>query len=172
MNRKRKWGFFILTLCLSVLCVCMPVGRAHESAAAKQNKAGPKLTVSINEVSLEDARLEKDHHGVMKYFARVRNKSDSGTIRKIEYTFTITAQNEAGAVETGPVERAVGQKQVTLTVKNIKPGKVSGEVSCEGGCVRAAFRHETGEHPAVRRNRCICLRCREEKGEDPLGNKG
>lgn len=133
MNKKKKWGFFILTLCLSVLCACMPAGRAHESEAAKKNKAvRPKLTVSINEVSLENARLEKDHHGVMKYFARVRNKSDSGTVRKIEYTFTITAKNGAGAVETGAVEQADGQKQVTLTAKNIKPGKVSGEVSCEG----------------------------------------
>lgn len=133
MNREGKRWVFILALCLSALCAAMTGWSVQESEAAKKKEAAkPKLTVSIDEVSLQGARLKKDDHGVMKYFARVRNDSDSGTIRKVEYTFTITIKKEMGSVESGAVEQAVRQKEVTLTARNIKPGAVSKWVSCDG----------------------------------------
>lgn len=106
---------------------------AKTAKAAKAAKAAkPNLTVPLSKVSLEGAKLERDAGGQMIYSASVRNRSKKGTIKKIEYIYSIMAPQSSPAVETGDAVTSMTRTTVTLTAKQIGPGKTSKPVSCIG----------------------------------------
>lgn len=103
----------------------------------KKNGRKPSLPVALDEVTLTSEKLEKDKNGTMKYSAIVKNTAKKGTVKKIEYYYEANIatgeQNVStgGAITTGS---AVTTKKTTvhITAKNIKPGKSSARVSCNG----------------------------------------
>lgn len=132
MNSRGKQRLLVLSMILFlVLCICGVSSQERSAEAAKKKKVSrPNLTVTLNQVSLENTKLERDSDGRMKYLANVRNHSNKGTIRRIEYVFIAKVRKEAAEVETGQAD--VQQAEVTLVASGIKPGRVSKQVSCDG----------------------------------------
>lgn len=127
---KNIYRIFMLFFFLALLCKGSIYD--HNMAAAKKKTAKPNLTVSLKEVSLENASLQRDGNGRMIYTASVRNRSSKGTIKKIEYIYSAMVKNPASSVETGDITNAAVRKTVTLTATNIRPGKRSNQVWCDG----------------------------------------
>lgn len=128
---KNLYRIFMLFLLFSAFCKGVIYGQGT-AVAAKQKTAKPNLTVLLKEVSLENAKLQKDANGHMVFTASVQNHSSKGTIRKIEYVYSISVRNAAASVETGDITSAPVKATVTLTATNIKPGKISDPVQCDG----------------------------------------
>lgn len=103
---------------------------AHATKVAHATK--PNLTVPLSKVSLEGAKLERDANGQMIYSASVRNRAKKGTIKKIEYIYSIMVPQSSPSVETGESVINTTRTTVTLTAKRIRPGKTSKPVSCTG----------------------------------------
>lgn len=129
MKNKMLWmAFFALTL--AMLC---PVIQAK---AVKKQK--PNLTVPYHKVSLQDEKMEVNEDGTVTYKASVKNKSKKGTIRKIIYTYSITRQKKVTSEVVSGSATIVVEETVTvpatvkIVAKNIKPGKKSEVLSCEG----------------------------------------
>ena len=95
-------------------------------------KKVPKLTVKLKQAVLEHTKMEKDKNGRWIFQARVRNKSRHATIRKIEYVYSIMTIRQKAGVETGEAVQELVPGTVKLVAKNIRPGKRSETVSCEG----------------------------------------
>ena len=128
---KKAYRIWILTF-LFLLAGGSIFGKDNAAQAAAKKAAKPNLTVPLSKVSLEGAKLERDARGQMIYTASIRNRSKKGTIKKIEYIYSAMVSQPSPAVETG--EAAIGTKRttVTLTAKQIRPGKTSKPVSCSG----------------------------------------
>ncbi len=116
-----------------VLCGILAMNVSEEADAAKKSKEKkPKLTVSYKKVSMVNSRMKTNAKGKVEFCAKIKNKSSKGTIRKIVYTYHIMEKQQGPAVETGAVTETLVPKTVCLVAKNIKPGKTSKEVRCEG----------------------------------------
>ncbi len=129
MRSKMLWmAFFVLAL--AMLC---PV---NQTKAAK--KPQPNLTVPYNKVSLQGEKMEVDADGSVEYKVSVKNKSKKGTIRKVIYTYSITRQKKvtnevvSGSATVLVEETVTVPATVKIVAKNIKPGKTSKVLSCEG----------------------------------------
>lgn len=96
----------------------------------KANDRKPSLSVAMDEVKLVSTSLKKKN-SVMQFSAKVKNTAKKGTIRKIVYYYSITGKKSQAKVATGSAI-VTAKKQVKLTVKNIRAGKTSKKVSCEG----------------------------------------
>ncbi len=125
--RKGVFAVALLVLSLAIGCQAEPA-----EAAKKAKKKKPNLTVSYSKVKLVNGKMKAGANGQMKYQAAVKNTASKGTIKKIEYTYSIQVKQQAPAVETGQVTEALIPKTVKLVAKNIKPGKTSKVVSCAG----------------------------------------
>ncbi len=125
--RKGIIAAALVVLSLAVGCQAEP---AEAAKKAKKNK--PNLTVSYSKVKLVNVKMQAGENGSMKYQAAVKNTATKGTIKKIEYTYSIQVKQLAPAVETGQVIETLVPKTVKLVAKNIKPGKTSKIVNCEG----------------------------------------
>ncbi len=131
VHMKNAYRIWILTF-LFLLAGGSIFGKDNAAQAAAKKAAKPNLTVPLSKVSLEGAKLERDARGQMIYTASIRNRSKKGTIKKIEYIYSAMVSQPSPAVETG--EATIGTKRttVTLTAKQIRPGKTSKPVSCSG----------------------------------------
>lgn len=129
---KKIYRIFIL--CFFLTLFYEGSFHSHYTAAAAYKKAArPNLTVSLKEVSLEQAALGRDANGRMVYSAYIRNHSSEGTVKKIEYIYSALVRNPTlPTVETGDITGACTQTTVTLTATHIRPGKISKQVQCAG----------------------------------------
>lgn len=117
----------------------------------KNPRKPASLPVTLDEVTLQDQKIQKRPSGNMVYSARIRNTSSKGTIKKISYHFQIQVQTvqtdsvmnsgEAAAATGGAVsptlpaeekKTVLKKKTVTITAKNMGAGKTSGRIQCEG----------------------------------------
>lgn len=109
------------------------------------------LPVTFDEVALQEEQIQRQSPEKTIYSARIRNTSSKGTIRKISYHFEIQVKTQVsvpvpdegkedsatgGAVDPVPPEEEIKweitKKNVSVTAKNIAPGKSSGRIQCEG----------------------------------------
>ncbi len=132
IRMKKMYRICMVTLLFMIAVGSIQLKNDMISAASNKKAAKPKLTVPLSKVSLEGARLQRDANGHMIYTASVRNRSKKGTIKKIEYIYSAKVEQPSPTVETGDVSVRIKRKNVTLTAKRIKPGKVSKPVSCSG----------------------------------------
>lgn len=121
----------------------------------------PTLPVALDEVMLQNAKMQKDGKGNQRYSAVVKNTAKKGTVRKIQYYYEIQVPVQKASVPT-PVPATTSEpgntevpadastvtvktssgtqgstgvtkkKMVILTAKSIKAGKKSARVHCEG----------------------------------------
>ncbi len=104
----------------------------------KKNSYKPScLPVTFSEISMKDVQMKNDGAGNPIYYARIRNKSKKGKIKKIIYYYEIQEMKEvqdivSGAAVTVPSEPQVQKTNVTLTAVNIAAGKTSSLVRCKG----------------------------------------
>ena len=129
---KNVYRIWILTFLFTLAGAGIFLQDDTTNAAKAAKAAKPNLTVPLSKVSLEGAKLERDAGGQMIYSASVRNRSKKGTIKKIEYIYSIMAPQSSPAVEIGDAMTSMTRTTVTLTAKQIGPGKTSKPVSCIG----------------------------------------
>lgn len=129
---KNMYRIWILTLFFMLAGGSIFMKDETLYAAAKKTAAKPKLTVPLSKVSLEGAKLERDANGQMIYTASVRNRSKTGTIKKIEYIYSAMVRQPSPSAETGEAVIYTKQTTVMLTAKQIRPGRTSKPVSCTG----------------------------------------
>lgn len=119
---------------MALVAVSLVLGAGGDTveAAKKVKQKQPNLTVAYKNVKLVNPKMQKSANGKMLYQAEVKNLSAKGTIKKVEYTYSIHVKQTVPAVESGEATETLVPKNVTLTAKNIKPGKTSKSVSCVG----------------------------------------
>lgn len=133
IKMKRK----VMLVVFFALAVAM-LYPTNSMKAAK--KAKPNLTVPYKKVSVRGAKMEIGADGSVKYKMAVKNKAKKGTIRKIVYTYSITRKKKvtnevvSGSATVLVEETVTVPATVKIVAKNIKPGKTSKVVSCEGDC--------------------------------------
>ncbi len=149
IRMKKMYRICMVTLLFMIAVGSIQLKNDMISAASKKKAAKPKLTVPLSKVSLEGARLQRDANGRMIYTASVRNRSKKGTIKKIEYIYSAKVEQPSPTVETGDVSVRIKRKNVTLTAKWIKPGKISKPVSCSGD--------ESGQISAMKLKKFVCM---------------
>lgn len=110
----------------------------------KAGKNKPSLDVALDEVKLQSARMRKQKDGTWQYSAIIRNTAKKGKIHKIQYYYRIglggpyipphesEVVSQAGAMTKDTSAKCRVYKTVTLTANNIKAGKKSARVSCQG----------------------------------------
>lgn len=109
----------------------------------KAGKNKPSLEVALDEVKLQSVRMQKQKDGRWQYSAVIKNTAKKGKINKIQYYYRIAlggggipaypdVASQAGAMTaTSSANRQVF-KTVALTANNIKAGKKSARVKCQG----------------------------------------
>lgn len=97
----------------------------------------PSLPVAMDEI-ITKTEMRQDAQGEYQYAMQVKNTAKDGKIKKIEYIYQIQTKTEATiaqAVSPASVSvtsSAIQDKTVSIIAKNIKPGKTSKWISCQG----------------------------------------
>lgn len=103
----------------------------------KKANSCPVLPVALDELTVKEV-MKQDEQGNFIFAMKVQNNAKGGTVKKLEYTYEIQTKTEATMAQAvSPASVAVTTasiqtKTVSLIVKNVKPGKTSKEVSCQG----------------------------------------
>lgn len=106
----------------------------------KAEKNKPSLDVALDEVKQQSVKMQKQKDGTWQYSAVIRNTAKKGTINKIQYYYRIglggpnisMVASQAGAMTAETPASCRVFKTVTLTANNIKAGKKSARVKCQG----------------------------------------
>lgn len=114
----------------------------------KAVKKNLTLDVAPDEIKLLSAKMQKQEDGHYQYSAVVKNTAKKGVVHKIQYYYQITAGSIDAESEPKPASPATGtsvsvggagyikkeykKRQVVLTANNIRAGKKSSRVKCEG----------------------------------------
>lgn len=100
-----------------------------------KNETKPNLPVALEEVVLQDAKIEKDASERMKYSAVIKNTASKGTIKKIEYYYEIDMADTTEITPLGKEdkqENSISTERNLLKKENVATGSViSGSVAEE-----------------------------------------
>lgn len=88
MKRRKKQQGFVCGLILSLVIGMVPAYHHEEVLAASKGKQ-PELTVSYHEVALKKEKMKKRDEKNYTYSAVIKNRSKTGTIKKIQYYYQI-----------------------------------------------------------------------------------
>lgn len=145
MKNMKKWIARIIIF--SLIAGMIPNGSAVKKAEAAGKKK-PKLAVSLNKVHQVEPQMTMDEQGNYVYSAKIKNNG-KGKIKKIQYVYQIQEKKiieapsviPAASVTSGavvstnePETEEKTEQTVILEAKNIKAGKTSMLVSCQGDC--------------------------------------
>ncbi len=98
-------------------------------------KRKPAIPAALDEIHLDRLKMKKGKSGKYRFSAVVKNTAKNGSVKKIIYSYQITAiKKTAAATASGSAVSASKKitKKVTLKAKRIRAGKKSARVSCEG----------------------------------------